>query len=73
MTTACNWVNRVRRTETPIVSDGKWLGGRVESRKTGEKQPITGHEVESHTYVAEYEKAVYTWDASGNSTRQARS
>jgi len=72
MTTACNWVNRVRRTEAAIVSDGAWLGGRVESVENGQVLPITGHRMLDHTYTAEYELAVYVWDRDGNGTRRAR-
>ena len=72
MTTACNWVNRVRREEKPILNDGAWLGGRVISTPSGNRLPITGHEECYHEYHAEYANATYIWDSDGNGRRVAK-
>ena len=73
MTSACNWVNRVKRVETPIISDGAFITDRVESRDTGRVLPITGHRMHNHFYIAEYERATYVWDENGASKRIPRS
>lgn len=69
MTTACNWVNRVQRTEKPIISDGAYLGYEVISTPSGNVYPVTNHVECFHTMEARYEKATYVWDRNGDSTR----
>ena len=83
MTSSCNWDNRVKRAEPaivgfggklgPIQSDGKLIRMLNESKKTGAKRPVTGHEVEAHTFTAEYEHATYVWDDEGTGRRIPRS
>jgi hypothetical protein len=83
MTSACNWVNRVKRAAPtilgfngklgPIQSDGAFITDRVESRDTSRVLPITGHRMHNHFYIAEYERATYIWDENGASKRIPRS
>lgn len=72
MTTACNWMNRVRRDTKPVLNDGAWIGDRIVSFPSRNKYPITGHEEHFHEYQAEYANAVYIWDREGTGRRVAK-